>query len=283
MTSSQTADRHKLRKDKVKRAVALAMQSRWSEAEEANLSILGDFPEDLETYNRLGKALTELGRYREAKSAFQRVLEMSPHNAIARKNLDRLNQLGDDAPSRKVVNRATPRVFIEESGKAGVTSLINLASPKELLKMVPGHPVRIYSESGGLKVASSDGEYLGQVEPRLASRLTRLMVGGNRYEATVTSAGERELTVIVREVFQDPSQAGTASFPSRGAADYRVYLPGTALGYELGDEDGQEVDLSVLKDWSDDDTEPGDDAAFSPVVHRIINTEDEGSQRKDDF
>ena len=28
----------------------------------------------------------------------------------------------------------------------------------------------------------------------------------------------------------------------------------------------------AVKDWSNDDTEPGDDEAFSPVIHRIINS-----------
>ena len=234
MVSPQATDKEKLRKDQAKRAVALAMKSRWSEAVETNMSILGEFPEDLEANLRLGKALTELGRHKEAKSAFQRALELSPHNAIAKKNLDRLTQLGDDAPRENVGNKPAPKVFIEESGKAGVTSLINLVSPKELLKMAPGHTVEIQTENGGLKVASPTGEYLGQVEPRLASRLTRLIDGGNRYEATVTSAAEQELTVIVREVFQHPSQAGTVSFPSRSGQDGRVYLPGTILGYESG-------------------------------------------------
>ena len=76
MTSTQTADRRKLRRDRSKKAVALAMQNRWSDAVAANQSILSEFPDDLETFNRLGKALTELGRHREAKSAFQRALEI---------------------------------------------------------------------------------------------------------------------------------------------------------------------------------------------------------------
>ena len=34
------------------------------------------------------------------------------------------------------------------------------------------------------------------------------------------------------------------------------------------------VTLSI-KDWSDDDTEPGDDEAFNPIVHRVITHEDD--------
>ena len=283
MTTSQTEAREKLRKDVTKRAISLAMQNRWSEAVDTNLSLLSEFPEDLEAYNRLGKALTELGRNQEAKEAFQRALEISPHNAIAKKNLGRLTKLGDDAPLSNVRSTTAPHAFIEESGKTGVTSLTNLTSPKLLLKMAPGHPVQLQMESGGLKVADPTGAYLGQVEPRLASRLIRLMKGGNRYEATITSVEEHELTTIIREVYQHPSQADTVSFPSKGGADYRVYLPSTILGYDIGDDEAEEPDSVAVKDWSDDDTEPGDDDAFKPVVHRIITTGDESKRGGDEF
>ena len=52
MTAPRTEDRQKLRKDRAKKAVALAMQSRWTDAVVANESMLIDFPDDLEAYNR---------------------------------------------------------------------------------------------------------------------------------------------------------------------------------------------------------------------------------------
>jgi hypothetical protein len=33
-----------------------------------------------------------------------------------------------------------------------------------------------------------------------------------------------------------------------------------------------------VKDWSDDDTEPGDDAAFASVVHRIVASDGSESE-----
>ncbi len=277
MVSPRTEDRAKQRNDRAKRAIALAMQNRWSEAMAANLSILRGFPEDMVACNRLGKALSELGRVREAKAAFRRALEISSHNTIAKKNLDRLCQLDDTAPRGNAMSSKAAHAFIEESGKTGVTWLINLVSRKVLLKMSPGHPVRLQMAGGRLIVENSSGEYLGEVEPKLASRLTRLTRGGNRYEATVTSVGERGLSVIIREVHKHPSQSATVSFPSRVGSGIRVYLPGGILGY--GDDGADEPGRApVVKDWSDDDTEPGDDDAFGPVVHRIIEA---GSERLD--
>ena len=261
----------------------MAMQSHWEEATAVNRAILKDFPDDLEAFNRLGKALSELGRNREASDAFQRALEISPHNSIARKNLDRLMRLGDDGgtPSAGKV-MTTPHVFIEESGKAGVTSLISLASLQVLLKLAPGHPLLLHIEGTRLSVSDASGEYVGKMEPKLASRLIKLINGGNKYEATVTSANERELSIIIRETYKHPSQAGVVSFPSRGSAGYRVYLPGAVLGYEDGESESEELAGAVVKDWSDDDTEPGDDEAFTPVFHRIINSPEDG-RGDDDF
>src|SRR2546421_266209 len=83
-------------------------------------SLLSLHPRDLSTLNRLGKALSELGRYGEAKQAYEDALEIDPTNSIARKNLDRLGQLSDEAPTgRPSHERMDPRLFIEETGKTG--------------------------------------------------------------------------------------------------------------------------------------------------------------------
>jgi len=62
---------------------------------------------------------------------------------------------------------------------------VNLAPSNSLLKLSPGHPIELRCEGGGLKVFRASGEYVGRVESRLASRLARLIRGGNRYDATV--------------------------------------------------------------------------------------------------
>ncbi len=275
MFTREVEDKEKTRKDLVKTAISLAMKSRWDEAVEVNRSILKDFEDDLEAHNRLGKALSELGRNRNAMMAFKRALEISPHNGIARKNLVRLSRLGDDSPGPATRSALSPPVFIEESGMASVTSLVNLASPDVLVKLTPGHPVELIAEEGRLKIAEPSGEYVGQVESKLASRLTRLIRGGNRYEATVTSVGEREMMVIIREIDKHPSQAGIVSFPLKDAGAYRVFRPNAILS-ELTDEEPAEPERVVVKDWSDDDTEPGDDDAYTPVFHRIIKAGEEG-------
>ena len=268
-------DRDKIRKDRAKRAVALAMHGKWEKAAAMNTSIVREFPEDLEAYNRLGKSLSELGRIREAMAAFEAVLQKSPNNSIAKKNLARLAKISDEASPR--VARRTGRsvhAFIEESGMAGVTTLTKPAPTSTLLELTPGDLVNLSVTGRALTVTDESGSYIGQVEPRVGSRIARLIKGGNRYEATVTSAEGRRLDIIIRETYKSPSQMGIVSFPLRGSAEYGGYLPSQAMTYDAGD-DEMEIPVAekiAVKDWSNDDTEPGDDEAFSPVIHRIINS-----------
>ena len=276
-------NREKVRRDRAKKAVALAMRSSWDDAVAMNRAIVKEFPDDLEAHNRLGKALSELGRNKEAKEAFQKALEISPHNGIARKNLDRLMSIGDqDAPRSQSGADAAPRVFIEESGKATTTSLISLASPGTLLKLAPGHRLSLEIENRRVKVLSAGGEYVGSVDPKLTARLLRLVRGGNQYEAAVTSASAQELTLIVRETYKHPSQAGIVSFPSRAGANYHVVVSGSVLGYGEDEPRPDALGGRIIKDWSDDDTEPGDDEAFAPVIHRIINSSGSDDDMLDD-
>src|SRR5215211_9380211 len=93
----QTDDRARVRRQIAEQAINLAMQSRWEEAATLNRQILAADPRNVDAYNRLGKALTELGRYGEARAAYSRTIEIDTANSIAKKNLVRLQALGDTA------------------------------------------------------------------------------------------------------------------------------------------------------------------------------------------
>jgi len=222
--SYQEEERTRLRRQSSKQAIALAMQGRWREAVAANKSLLNSFPNDVDAYNRLGRAYMELGEYSQAREAYERTLELDPYNTIAQKNLIRLSHLSESVVSSEGgFHRVEPQQFIEEVGKAGVVNLYHLASPEILAKMVAGGSVNLKIDGPSLMVENSQGEYLGQVEPRYGQRLIKLMEGGNRYTASIISSTEERVTVIIREVYQHPSQVGRVSFPPKGAENFRPY------------------------------------------------------------
>ena len=230
----QEEEQVRLRRQRSKHAIALAMQGRWREAVAANKDIIGSFPNDFDAYNRLGRAYIELGEYSQAKEAYERAIELDPHNVIAQKNLRRLSYLeGAVAGSEADSDKAEPQHFIEERGKTGVVDLYHMAPQEILAKMVAGDRVYLKIDEPGLTVENGRGEYLGQVEPKHGQRLIKLMEGGNRYTAAIVSSTEDKVTIIIREVYQDPSQAGQLSFPSKGVESLRPYLSDKMLRREL--------------------------------------------------
>ena len=107
----------------------------------------------------------------------------------------------------------------------------------------PGEPLTLAVDKNAIVVAAREDEYLGRVEPKLASRLIRLMNGGNRYQAAVIRVKEQGIAIIIREIYRHPSLHDVCSFPFKGRGDNRVYLGESLMRYiedsEL-DEDEEE-------------------------------------------
>jgi hypothetical protein len=259
-------DRTKLKRKSNKEAILLAMQGRWREAIAANEALLENFPNDVDIYNRLGRAHMELEEYSLARQYYEKALELDPYNNIAQKNLNRLSQLGDSpSGSGGAFYAVEPQQFIEETGKAGVVRLYRLGTPGVLAKTVAGSKVNLRVDGASLIAENARGEYLGTVESKHGQRLVRLMEGGNRYSSSVINAEEGGVTIIIRETYQDPSQMGSLSFPPRGVEPSRSYISDRIIRRELEYEEslsgetaytivsrGGEQEGEIITDDSDD-------------------------------
>ncbi|MSQ11486.1 MAG: tetratricopeptide repeat protein [Dehalococcoidia bacterium] len=239
MTTKETSEKTpksvtKNVKEREREAIALANQGRWEAAAQANADVLDANPNDLEALNRLGRSLSELGRYTEARRAFQKAMALSPSNPIAKKNLDRIAGLKDVKKQRKTAPGLAPKLFLEESGKTCLTELIVGASPQQLAKLAVGDAVQLRQEQRAVVVHTASGELLGRLPPRLTLRLTRLMNGGNRYVAAIASVAGKRLSLLIREEYQHPSLANVVSFPS--SAEGIDYLQEAAGLEEEGEE-----------------------------------------------
>jgi hypothetical protein len=230
----------RFKQQRSKDAIGLAMQARWREAVDVNREIIEAFPEDVDTFNRLGRSYMELGQYVQAKEAYQRAVQLDPYNAIAARNLRRLNDLKDTGTAVIETDRVEPQQFIEEIGKAGVVALYDLVAKEERAHMVAGDKVRLKVDGPALVVESSRGEYLGKVDTKYAPRLIRLILGGNQYTSSVVKSTADSMTVIIRETYQHPSQAGKLSFPPKGMEEFRPYASDKLLKLET--DEGEEED-----------------------------------------
>ncbi len=223
-------EKARLRRQMTKEAIDLAMQGRWKEAISVNKAIIENVPVDVDAFNRLGKAYMELGEYDKAKEAYNGALELDSNNAIAKKNLSRLSQLKDvPAKVKEERPKAAPHIFIGDVGKAGVFNLHEVAPSSVLAKMSAGDQVFLKIQGQQLMVENEDGEYLGKLEPQYGYRLSRLMEGGNEYTAAIVSVDDSRARVIIREVFQHPSQTQRISFPARAFEGFRPHIKDSLL------------------------------------------------------
>jgi hypothetical protein len=243
-------DKARLRRKASQEAIALAMQSRWQEAVTANQNIIEIFPTDIDAYNRLGRAFMELGEFARAKEAYNRALELDPNNSIAVRNLQRLALLPDSKmPVKEEHREVAPDIFIGEMGKAGVVNLQSLAPQEVLARMAAGNRVYLKVKERKLTVENEQGEYLGEVEPPHGFRLARLIEGGNEYNAAIVSIDNHSAKVIIREVFQHPSQIGRPSFPVKAVEGFHPHVKDTLLRHEAGEEEAlEEAEYTELEE-----------------------------------
>ncbi len=227
-------------------AIAHASAGRWAEAVEANRKILEMEP-DAEAENRLAKALWEVGELGDAREHYQTALALDPTNRIAERNIERLRVLMSEAGEKSVAadgaGKAPVAIFVEETGKTGFAMLMDLAAPRVLAHVNPGDAVELVPDGNRL-YAEANGVRIGVVEPRVAARLLKLIADGNRYSAGITSLGDRDVRIVIREILQDPRNYGKVSFPTAArSSDLRPYTKGTLLREdELLEEDLEDDD-----------------------------------------
>jgi len=265
MAVFQSEDRQRMRRVRSERAIQLAMQNKWQEAADLNRQILEAFPDDVDTLNRLGKALMELGQYADARDQYQRATKADPSNGIAVKNLARLTKLADEAPSSKVAavphSRVDPSLFIEESGKTAVTDLVDRPRFQTIATLTAGDKLTLRTENGIVRLIGPGDVVVGQLEPKIGQRVLRLSDAGNRYSAAITSIDEHHVRVILREEFRDPSMRSRPSFPTM-APEIRPYTKDSVFRTDMDDDDESLDDADVdveATDAADGDTDSSKD------------------------
>jgi len=190
-----------------------------------NRYIIDNFGADEGAQNRLGKALTELGKLEEAKIAYDTSLAINPMNPVARKNAVKLESLINAKEAlRGGQVKVDLNLFVEEMGKTTTTTL-RAAAEGVCSKVAAGDVAELRVDGDGIEIDTARGVRVGSLEPKLARRLIKFIQGGNRYQAGITSCEGSTVKVIVREAYQDPKFAGKPSFPivRKREVEFRPY------------------------------------------------------------
>lgn len=286
---TDTSEHLKPRSQYAEDAVQLAIAGKWDEAVKLNKFIIDNFGADEETQNRLGKALSELGKLKEAKASYEVALKLNPMNSIAKKNAARINALLHQKEGLKVGGtKVDLNLFVEEMGKTVITTVETPAAVDISSKVAAGDVAELKIDGDGIVAETSREVRLGQLEPKLARRLIKFMRGGNRYQAGVTSVDGSTVKLIVRETYQDPRFAGKPSFPMRRKreVEFRPYAKESLLTREVEvfADDEEEGAEAIAEEATTDDMEEGMHAVedegealdFSDDADAEEDDEDEG-------
>jgi tetratricopeptide (TPR) repeat protein len=265
----------RLKRQLADQAIAQAAAAQWADAAETNRKLL-ELGQDAEAENRLAKALWELGELAAAREHYQTALALDPTNRIAERNIDRLKVLlvtaGEKTVPASEGSKAPVGIFVEETGKTGFAYLTDLPHPRELAQVNPGDNVEMTPEGNRL-IATSNGIRIGVVEPRVAARLLKLVAEGNKYAAGVTSLGDKDVRIIIREIYQDPRNYGKVSFPTAAkSTDLRPYTKGTLIR--------EDVDLDEDLEDDDEDDEIED---LDRVVPADVTTDEAFEEEPDEL
>jgi tetratricopeptide (TPR) repeat protein len=191
-------------------AIHTALTGDWNSAVSLNQTILQDYPDDIDTLNRLAFAYASIGNIKEAKSLYQKVLMLDAQNPIALRNLKRLN--GGAASSHHPIQMNN--IFIEEPGKTKVIELINVAEKKLLSKLRAGEHVTLQVKRMKIFILDGEKQYLGMLPDDVGRRLLDFINGGNEYEAYVKTIDNLRLLVFIKETKRSVRFKNQPSFPS---------------------------------------------------------------------
>ncbi len=272
MVAQRTEERIRVKRERTKQAIDLAMASKWDEAIAVNRAILADFHDDVEALNRLGKALSETGKLGEARECFNKALSLAPGNGIAKKNLERLALVKQNKTLAKAQHaHVPPSFFIEETGKTVVTTLMDKAAANVLAQVSAGEPVQLERDEHRLIVKNGEGEYLGTVDPKIGLRLISMIKGGNKYAAAIAGIRGQALKVFIKESYQHPNLRGKPSFAPKGVEEIRPYM----LENENRADDDDGAEFGTAENWKADLREEIEEVAAIARSARRMRTDEE--------
>jgi hypothetical protein len=228
-------------------AIQTALLGDWNTAVSLNQTILEDFPNDIDTINRLAFAYASIGNLKEAKNLYQKVLLLDTQNPIALRNLKRLNG-GVTASNHSIPMN---NIFIEEPGKTKVVELINVAEKKLLVRLRAGEHVLLQVKRMKIFVLDGEKQYLGMLPDDIGRRLIEFISGGNEYEAFVKTIDNLKLLIFIKETKRSIRFKNQPSFPSFDKV--RFSLEGhqgksAKSTRQDADRDGESEDTSVESD-----------------------------------
>lgn len=200
-------------------AIQTALTGDWSTAVSLNLEILKENPQDIETLNRLAFAYTILGKVKEAKKTYQKVMDLDSQNPIALKNLKRLSNSPIKNTDKKDNKQQIPffagdinGMFIEETGITKVIELVNIADSKAIASLMVGELLKLCVKRLRIFIQDQKNQYIGMLPDDLGRRLIKFLKGGNCYQVVVKAVENKKIIIFIKEVNRSSKFKNQPSF-----------------------------------------------------------------------
>lgn len=201
------------------KAISLALAGNWQEALKINLEILSITHEDTDALNRLARCYSETGEIDKAVATTQKVLKIDPDNTIAQKCIFKWKAF---KPSESNSSPApSGEVFLEESGKTKMITLVNTGDQNVFANLDSGDEVKLAAFAHRVSVVDNAGRYIGRLPDDIAARLKNMIKKGNKYQTLIKSIDLKDVTVLIREL---ENKTGISSFPPE-KLDYVSFTP----------------------------------------------------------
>ncbi len=209
-------------------AIQTALSGDWQTAITLNRQLLKESPDDIETLNRLAFAFTVLGKVKDAKSLYQKVLLLDSQNPIALKSLKRLTSSPKNGFQIHQLVTDLDTIFLEETGKTKVVELINVAEPRIVTNLMTGELLSLQIKRLKIFVLDEKKRYIGMLPEDIGRRLIKFIKGGNFYQAYVKAIEQRKIMIFLKETKRaarfknQPSFISTDKTKPLNSKHYRV-------------------------------------------------------------
>lgn len=179
-------------------AIQTTLSGDWSQAIIINKTLIKENPDDIDALNRLAFAFSVVGKIKNAKSTYQKVLKLDGLNTLAIRNLKKLDGKNGQVASGQGFQ--VNNTFIEEQGKTKMVELINIAQPAIINSLHTGQMLKLSIKRLKIFMLTEDNKYIGVLPDNISKRLIKFIKAGNQYEAYVKSAFDHHIVVFIREV-----------------------------------------------------------------------------------
>lgn len=193
------------------KTIVESLSGNWKVVTDLCNKFLLEEPQNIEMLNRLAYAYLALGKAKEAKATYQKVLKIDKLNIIANKNLKRLGEQN----SRKITENTyaiDSTMFLEEVGKTKVVELINTAPVRLLKDLRVGQPLTLQIKRLKIFVLDASGEFIGMLSDNISKRLIKFIKGGNVYSAYTRAITEKKVMIFIKETKKAKKYINQPSF-----------------------------------------------------------------------